>query len=305
MRTNSTIIFLAAMPLLIGASPQPVRLQPSAAWVLDYAEDSCKLSRPFGKDDDQTLLQFESTAPGELSMIAIGRPLQTGAQEIPAKFVPVQDKAFKGEPELTTSKKPAVLWAHISLLPAAMVARDKAKAEEKRAHPDVRPPPLDFRERDETRAARQAFASAATALEIDARRNRPVILETGSLGEAIKMFDQCSHDSLRDWGVDPDVEDKIARPAWARDAMRWFSANDYPRAMWVQGKESEVRVRLLVDATGKASKCTSLSHFNEPDFNRTVCAIFMKRARIEPAELADGTKVPSYYINRVVFKMER
>jgi hypothetical protein len=29
----------------------------------------------------------------------------------------------------------------------------------------------------------------------------------------------------------------------------------------------------------------------------------MKRARFEPAELADGTKVPSYYIRRVIFRM--
>jgi hypothetical protein len=29
----------------------------------------------------------------------------------------------------------------------------------------------------------------------------------------------------------------------------------------------------------------------------------MKRARFEPAELADGTKVPSYYVNRVKFRM--
>lgn len=303
MRTNSTIVLLAALPLLVAASPQPVRLPPSTPWVLDYAENSCKLSRAFGKDTDKTVLTFESTAPGELSSVAFGRSLKTGSTEIPARFLPVQDKAFKGEPELTTTKQPAVLWSGISLSPAALIERDKQREEWRKAHPGIRPPPADLNERDEARAARHAFAAAVTELEIDARRGRPVILETGSLGEAIKMFDQCSRDSLRDWGVDPDVEDKIVSRAWAPDAGRWFSADDYPQAMWAQGKESEVRVRLLVDATGKASKCTSLSHFNEPDFNRTVCAIFMKRARFAPAELADGTKVPSYYINRVVFKM--
>jgi hypothetical protein len=303
MRTNSTIALLTALPLLVAASPQPVRLQPSSAWVLDYAENSCRLSRAFGTDKDKTVLQFESTAPGELGMIAIGRPLQTGSDEIPAKFLPVQDKAFKGEPELTVSKRSAVLWSGISLLPAVLVERDKNKGDWIKAHPGDRPPPIDRKERDETRAARQAFASAATELEIDARRSRPVILETGSLGEAIKVFDKCSRDSLRDWGVDPDIDDKIVRRAWSPDVFRWFTSDDYPAVMVRQGKESEVRVRLLVDAAGNVSKCTSLSHFNEPDFNRVVCDKFMKRAKFRPAELADGTKVPSYYINRVVFKM--
>jgi hypothetical protein len=297
------IAMFAAMPLLVGASPQPVRLQPSSPWVLDYAESSCKLRRAFGNDADKTFLEFESTAPGQLSIMAIGRPLHTSQEEVPAKFLPVQDEAFKGEAKETVTSKPAVLWSGVDLLPAVFIERDKYREDQRKAHPGVRPPPIDLKERDAERAARQAFASATTELEIDTRRSRPVILETGSLGAAIKMFDECSRDSLRDWGVDPDLEDKIVRPVWVRDASRWFSVSDYPGSMLAQGKVSEVRVRLLVDATGNPTKCTSLSHYEEPDFNRVVCDKFMKRARFEPAELADGTKVPSYYLNRVVFQL--
>ena len=148
-----------------------------------------------------------------------------------------------------------------------------------------------------------AFAAGTTAVEIDARSNRPVFLDTGSLGEPIKMFDQCSRDSLRDWGVDPDVDDKIVRPVWAPNAASWFSANDYPRDMLVRLQESVVKVRLLVDAAGRVTKCTSLSHFNEPEFNKITCDKFTSRARFAPAELADGTKVPSYYVNKVIFRM--
>jgi len=303
MRASSTIALLVALPLFTAASPQPVRLQPSTAWVLDYAADSCQLSRVFGKDADKTALQFESTAPGELSMFAIGRPLQTGSEDIPAKFLPVQDKAFEGAAHLTTKDDPAVLWSRVPFLPAALIERSKEREAWRKAHPGVRPPPIDLKERDEALAARRAFASGALELEIDARRNRPVILETGSLGEAIKQLDKCSRDSLRDWGVDPDVEDKIVRPVWSPDVFRWFSSRDYPTAMLVQSKISEVKVRLLVDAAGKVTQCTSLSNFDAPTFNRVVCDTFMKRAKFHPAELADGTKVPSYYINRVLFKI--
>ena len=132
-----------------------------------------------------------------------------------------------------------------------------------------------------------------------------MILETGSLGAPIAAFDQCSRESLKDWGVDPDLEDKIVRPVWTPNPGKWFSASDYPREMLMQGKESEVKVRLLVDATGRVTKCTSLTHFDSPIFNKIVCDEFVKRALFEPAELADGTKVPSYYTKRVVFQMER
>jgi hypothetical protein len=64
-----------------------------------------------------------------------------------------------------------------------------------------------------------------------------------------------------------------------------------------------VRVRPLVDAAGRPTKCTSLTHFKGVDFNQVVRDKFMKRARFEPAELADDTKVPRYYVNRVKFRL--
>jgi len=82
-------------------------------------------------------------------------------------------------------------------------------------------------------------------------------------------------------------------------------SNDYPRDMIFSDQESEVSARLLLDASGVPRSCTSLSYFNEPEFNKTVCAKLMARAHSEPAELADGTKVPSYYIVHVIFHLGR
>jgi hypothetical protein len=118
-------------------------------------------------------------------------------------------------------------------------------------------------------------------------------------------FNKCSRDSLQDWGVDPAVEDQIVRPVWATNPDRWLFASDYPSDMLVLGRESAVAVRLLVDASGRITKCTPLSHFNEPAFTKITCERIQERARLQPAELADGTKVPSYFIRRVVFQMRR
>jgi hypothetical protein len=301
MRVRTLACALAA-PFLISAT-QPVRLQPSGPWVLDYAENSCRLIRNFGEGDTKVKLLFESSGPHALSILAVGRPLAAGMNDVPAKFLPVQGKPFKGSSaQSVNSKEPAILWTSVRLLPDAIVARLEAEDAVKPKN-RVRPPPLDLDDEAAQLAAHQAFVSAVTALEIDARRSQPVILETGSLGNALKLFDHCLRDSLRAWGVDPDLEDKIVRPVWTVDPAQWFRADDYPKSMWTTGKESVVSVRLLVDASGRVTKCTSLSSFNEPESNKVACDRFMKNARFEPAELADGTKVPSYYINNVVFRM--
>lgn len=289
---------------MLMAATQPVRLQPSSPWVIDYAENSCRLLRTFAEGDRKVVMGLESEAPDEVDMLVFGKPLDGYSNEVPARFLPVQGKSMKGRTAQTSDKRePAILWSRVALLPDDVAARNEKRLEDRRSNPDVRPPPLDLAEEAQTRAKRLEFAVNATELEIDARRNRPVVLETGSLGEAIKMFDKCSRDSLRDWGVDPDIEDKIVRPLWSPDVRKWFTPDDYPRNMQFKGEESDVKVRLLVDASGKVTKCTSLSHFKERAFNDVVCDKFMKRAHFEPAELADGTKVPSFYTNHIVFRL--
>jgi len=304
MRTSGLLSCLAVAPSLIAAA-EPVRLQPSSPWVVDYAENSCRLIRDFGEGKDKTKLAFESESPGEVDMLVIGRPLYNNSEEVPARFLPGQSKPVNGQSaQSVDNHDPAILWSRVSLLPDD-AAKEKKDAEESRSKYSGRPPALDLAERVRWKALRQDFASKTTEIEIAARRGRPVILETGSLGEAIKTFDQCGRESLKDWGVDPDLEDKIARPLWAPDVANWFSAHDYPQVMLARWEESVVKVRLLVDASGKPTKCTSLSHFKETSFNDVVCDKFMKRAHFQPAELAGGTKVPSYYTNIVVFKMAR
>ena len=305
MRSFSLIACAATAPMLI-ASTEPTRLQPSSQWILDYAENSCRLIRTFGEGKAKTVLLLESGAPEQMDMLVIGKPLENNTDQVGARFLPVGGKTFQGRfAESATNRDPAFLWPNIYLLPDDLIEKLERKAAEYSAKPAERPPPIDLAEQAISSSQGQQFAEEATELEIQARRDHPVILETGSMGKPIGMLEKCSRDSLKDWGVDPSLEDQIVRRAWAPQPTRWFGSEDYPKEMLMRGEESEVSIRLLVDASGKVTKCTSLSHFKEPAFNQITCANIIKRARLQPAELADGTKVPSYYTQRVVFQIRR
>ena len=304
MRLGPILSCVAAAPLLI-AAVQPTRLQPSSPWVVDYAENSCRLVRTFGADKQLVKLEFQSPAPGETSMLLEGKPLATDSSTVWATFLPVGSKPLEGTVASTVTRgDPAMLWSSVPMLPDATVAKIKAEEDQRHRKPQVRPPALSLDERASRRTQRQAFASAATELEIFTRSDRTVILETGSLGDPFAAFDKCSRDSLSDWGIDPDVQDKIVRDAWAPNSSRWITSGDYPQNMLDRDEESVVNLRVQVDATGKVSNCTSLSHFNAPDFNRISCALVEKRAHFQPAELADGTKVPSYFLLNITFRIQ-
>jgi TonB family protein len=302
MHLRSVIACGGLAPLLIAAA-QPVRLQPSGPWIVDYAENSCRLGRTFGEGNSKTTLEFESEAPGAADMLVAGKPLRTSQERVSALFLPVGGKPFDGKVGQTVAgSDPAIVWGHVEMMPDDL--RKRLEDEAKHYHDTgVRPPAVSIAEQTERNRQRQQFAAAATELEFQTSRDRTVVLETGSLGDAMKAFDECSRDSLKDWGVDPAVDAQIVRRAWTVNPTAWLSSMDYPVELVRRGEESQFTVRLLVDASGKVTKCTSLSHYNEPEFNRITCDRIMERARFEPAELADGTKVPSYFVQRVEFRL--
>ena len=303
MRFQFLVLVAAAAPLCMAAS-QPVRLEPTSPWVVDYAENSCRLIRTFGEGKTQTKLAFESSGPGEMDLLATGKPLDSFDEQVPAKFLPVGGKTFDGLFARTVPDGvPAILWSSPRMLPDNVFDAIWNEAKERQLNPGVRPPPIPVAQKEYYKQQASSFAAAATEFEIQSRRNQPVILETGSLGPPMDALQKCARDSLKDWGVDPDLQDKIVRPVWTVNPSGWLFANDYPGEMLRSGKESEVVARLLIDANGTITKCTSLSHFKEDEFNRITCANITKRARFEPAELADGTKVPSYMTKRVIFRI--
>jgi TonB family protein len=312
MRTKLLLACFSAAPLLMAAS-DPVRLQPSSQWVVDYADNSCRLIRMFGTGDDETKLVLESMAPDDIGMLVVSRQLGGvfPTAQINARFVPGQDNFFAGTPAQTEQNgRAAALWSHFPLMPilkldGLLPAQLKTAMDEARspAKSSQRPPPIDLNKRAAERAERLRFAAKVSDLEIEPRPGHAVILETGSLDAPVEVFDACIRDLMKGWGIDPAVQDKITRPAWTAKLWAWFSAGDYPVDALRQGQESQVTFQLVVDATGKVTRCTAISPYDAPIFNVAVCNVLKQRARFTPAELSDGTKVPSYYTNTVTFRM--
>ena len=295
------------------AASDPVRLQPSSQWVVDYADNSCRLIRMFGTGNDETKLVLESMAPDDIGMLVVSRQLGGvfGDPQIKARFVPGQDDFFTGTPaEAEQNGRAAAVWAHVPLVPVKTIdgklppelqkAMDEAKA---LAKSGKRPPPIDLAKRIAQRAERLEFAAKVSELEIEPRAGHAVILETGPLDAPVQVFDACIRDLMKGWGVDPDVQDKITRSAWAPNIWAWFSAGDYPTDAARLGQESEVKFQLVIDATGKVTRCTAISPYDAPLFKIAVCNVLKHRGRFAPAELADGTRVTSYYTNTVIFRL--
>jgi hypothetical protein len=272
MRVRSVLLYLAVLPLLVGAAA-PIQLQPSSQWDLDYGENSCRLIRLMGEGKQQTKLVFESVGPGDLTMLAIGAPLYSPKFEpaVTAKFVPAQSNELKGTSAVGASgHDAAAFWSNLGY----------------------------------TNTVDEDVIARSNAIQVNVEGGHPVVLATGDLGPAMQAFDKCTQDLLADFGLDPAVQAKIARPASAPGLEQWLEGEVFFSGSQQQERISEASFRLLVDATGHVTKCVSVSRFNVPEFDVALCTAIEKGAPIQPAQLADGTKVPSYVVEHIDFELE-
>lgn len=197
MRVRTIAACALGAPLLIAAS-EPVRLQPSSKWVVDYGENSCRLIRTFGEGASKTVLLMESEVPYEIDMLVVGQPLRTSAEEVIATFDPVGGKPLLGQTAKSAKDgTAAVVWSRVSFLPDHMIDQAEARFAALKVEPGVRPPQIDLAQRELERSERKKFVAEVSAIRVDVGRKKSVVLETGSLDAAVRTLDQCGQESLK------------------------------------------------------------------------------------------------------------
>ena len=68
------ILALAALAAALPAQAEPVVLQPSSPWNVDFAEDKCRLSRLFGEGENQHYLAFQQYWPAPEAGLTVAGP---------------------------------------------------------------------------------------------------------------------------------------------------------------------------------------------------------------------------------------
>ena len=178
--------------------------------------------------------------------------------------------------------------------------------------PGFDPRPVKWEDRDwsvEDAATRElhykAFderASRITTVALNPGMRGSVSLRTGSLEAPIKALEKCAVASLKDWGVDPAVEETIVeRPRPVNDTSRLLTSADYPERAISANKESRLDVWLNIDSAGRIASCRVISTFASPEINDRMCKLVQQRQRFVPAKNAAGVGVASYDVQSFAF----
>lgn len=277
----------AAALLTSPAFANDLELDASGAWTLNYANDSCRLSREFGRGDDRVTLildQFDPVRP--LSLSLVGKPftrLESRSEQIATTFGPSLPDARKVTAtvgELGIEKTPIVLASSRDLLNRDISGKDNSAGTYLQ---DPTPDQL----------------AAITRLQVSTDVFR-LTLNMGSMRQPIAALQTCIGALVRDWGLDPAQQSALSRrPLPLGQPGYWLTSADYPRAALEAGSSAIINFRLLIGPNGMPTSCHIQQATMSAELIRQTCSMLMRRARFKPALDAQGKPVPSYYTNSV------
>ncbi len=265
---------IAVLAMLVLARPDdPVTaLDPVGRWTADYADAQCFLSREFGTGK---------------ARITLGFGLLPGAE---------RDEIYLLEPERSS---PRLHWSAVAIdfgsgsqpiRETAVSTRNEGGGRITRITP---------------KAAQVAAFRTATTIDItsDGKRYR---LKLSGMQAAFAASDACERDLVRSWGLDPALLTDAATPATpVSGSDAWITHDDYPPDAIRAGQGGLTVFRLDVDATGRVGGCAIVASSGVKALDDTACTVMRARARFNPARRADGTPVPTIWINRLRWAVAR
>lgn len=281
---------IAALPALLAAPAQadPTVLKPQSPWNVDFGEDRCRLARLFGDGTNEHLLYFEQHFPSNTTGITVAGRAFKRFDNLAATQVrtaderaPVEGKPYRGE---TERFEDTLIFSSLNL----------ARGEESSDLPAVSGalPRLDT-----------GFGDTVRYLQFG-QRGREVRFDTGPLGKAFEVLNQCSEGLLATWGLDAEqhrTASRLPRFLNQQEIVRKI-AGRYPSAAANSGQQGIMRMRVIVDETGAPQDCAMIKATVADKLESPACAM-MKQARFEPALDAQGRPMRSYYAVTVTYRM--
>lgn len=304
MLRKSVFAFLTGLTVILDSAAfadEPLRLPPSSPWQIDYADDSCRLTRQFGDGEERITIVMDRFQPVDyFSLMIVGEPLDRARPGL-RRGATLRFGAHEGEQELpffkaTIGDQPTIIFSQTRIAP---YSDDEEDVRVRLMSTDQ----FYLFEPDPISAERE---QAADHLYLAAPGIEPILLETGSLGPPFATLDRCADELLTHWGIDVEKHRSLTREVRPVESPgRWLTSMDYPIGMIRRGGQGLVYFRLNVNSDGTVSECHVQQKTRPEGFEEVVCNALTQRARFEPALDAEGNPIASYYVGSARFEMPR
>jgi len=266
---------------------EPLVLEATSDWVLDYADQRCTLVRAFGEGSNEVRLRIDSFGSWtSFRFTAIGKRL-------PGSHGPTGDLVVRFTPDAEgrdtgalRGKSDGIEAAAFSTTLAPIGLDDAGR-------------PADSVQRWLEDPAIIAFERQTDSLLLSFSRRTRILLRLGRMSGPLKAMRACVDDLHTSWGFDPAIQKLLRQRARPTEQTVRSVQQDYPASMLVNGMSAYVPVRVKVDTLGRPSDCVVQSDVVDDAFRRAVCAGLSRQ--FEPAIDEMGRPIDSLYQTAVVY----
>ncbi|OYX64667.1 MAG: hypothetical protein B7Y88_11270 [Sphingomonadales bacterium 32-64-17] len=282
----------AAATLAAPTRAEDIRLAPSSEdkWILNYAEQKCRLARYFGEEDDRYLMMLDQFQPGtHVTLTVAGDEMWRYAERdnVQLELSPLFSNLSVYADSVSFGDFRTAIFLGLTIAP-------KHDGEPEHSRYDVSGLPH----------------INASALEGDAalkfsRRSGSITFELPGLAAALNALNDCTRDLVYSWGLDLDSQDRMRRKAEPINFQEIAEriSNSYPSRAFHEGEQATLALRIIVDADGSIEECqvneiTSTRYLRSP-----ACDEFGDRAMFAPAEDANGKPIKSYYAATIGYRI--
>lgn len=301
MQIRSLLAATAVLGLTIGAMPGsaqdgPTVLEPSAGWVLDMADNKCRMMRTFGTDERKTILLLEQWDPSEsLTWMVAGDATKTYRNRRRAHYA-FGSEGDRGKIDLvgmTFGEYGPAIGTSSTIV--AKQPRPEGEARDYSVEPRGLP------------ALDSEAAEDITHLDIGSRAPDDIRLNLGSMKAPLEAMNMCMANLVEHWGFDVEEQRRVVQPPLAKNMQSVATAiqKAYPMKAVVRGAQADFHIRVSVGADGRVEDCVLLNQTIAEDFDqaRDPCYVFSKNAEFDPALDTSGKPVRSYYATRILYRI--
>lgn len=283
-------VVAVAAPSAAWAKDDPLVLDRSTQWNVDFAPNKCRLAAAFGEGDDRHILFFEQYYPADsVGMTIAGPGLDRFRSRMKTELSffqtqePHRTEPFVGE---VGQYGKGLIYSNVN------VARGTDQQDDENHAPALELLDIDAAKRVEYVAVKQ--------------RGREVRLTTGPLDEAFAVMNTCTTDMIGEWGLDPERHATATRlPRWTNEEkIVGRIVREYPRAALYRGEQAILRMRVIVDQTGQVEDCVIDEATTTEKLESPACRPMMD-AEFEPALDSNGDAFRSFYATSIVYQMRR
>jgi len=293
MRSMAIAILCGASALLPqpALAADPVTLDPSSQWLVDFAPERCTIARQFGSGEDHTALKLSTVGPGrgfDLTLIGrharIGRPEKGVYGHIALSFAASGPDAEASVVVGKMGRDPAFVAQGLVEIAAdgSAVSDDYLKAEPER------------------------FAMI-DRIEFTDGLSGKVTLKTGKMYAVFSMLERCEWQLVEEWGLDADANrNRMSAPTLPHDDYVRLATRvqaRYPAAALHARKVATLQLRMIVGEDGRVRDCAILSNTTTDEFDDRPCEIFREDAVYEPARGADGAPIASWVVQVIRYNI--